>query len=188
MQDAFGFACGARGIEDKQRVFAVHPLRLTVITDCGRGVVVPDVSAVDPVGLASSASYHDDAINAVDLRQRRVDVVFERHGLAATDALIGGDDHAARCVIDAIFERFRREATEDHRVDGADTRTGEHGERGFGNHRHVDTHAVALADPLISQCIREATDLNLDFLIGERLAVIGVIPFPDNRSVMCALW
>jgi hypothetical protein len=32
-------------------------------------------------------------------------------------------------------------AAEDHRVDRADARAGEHGERGLGDHRHVDQHA-----------------------------------------------
>ena len=68
VQDAFGLACGARGVKDKEGVFAVHPLRLTVITDRGGSFVVPDVPTLDPVGLASGASHHDDAINAVDLR------------------------------------------------------------------------------------------------------------------------
>ena len=149
--------------------------------------MVPDVPAVDPVGLASCASDHDDAINTVDLRQCRVDVLFEWHGFAATNTLIGGDHRAARCVIDAIFERFGGEATEDDRVDGADTRTGEHGERGFGNHGHVDTHTVTLTDSLRSQSVREATNLNLELLIGKPLGVIGVIPLPDNRGVICAL-
>ena len=150
--------------------------------------MVPDVPAVDPVGVASGALNHDDAINAVNLLQCRVDVAFERHGLAATDALIGGDHHAACCVIDAIFERLGGEATEDDRVDGTDARTGQHGEGRLGNHRHIDTDTVALADPLCPQRIRESTDLNLEFLIGKRLAVSGVISLPDNRGVMCALW
>ena len=188
MQDAFGFTRGAGGVEDEQRVLAVHPLGLTVITDRGGGVVEPDVPAVDPVGLAPCTSDHDNAINAVDLRQRRVDVAFERYGFATTDALIGGDHHAACCVIDAIFECFGGEPTEDDRVDGTYSRAGEHGERRFGNHRHVDTDTVALADSLCSQRIRESTHLNLELLIGKRLAVIGVVPLPDNGGVMRAFW
>ena len=150
--------------------------------------MVPDVPAVDPVGLASGALDHDDAINAVDLRQRRVNVVFERHSFAAADAFVSGDHHAACCVTDAIFERFGGEATEDDRVDGTDSRAGKHGEGCLWNHRHIDTDTVALANPLCSQRICESTHLNLEFLIGKRLAVIGVISLPDNRGVMCARW
>ena len=53
---------------------------------------------------------------------------------------------------------------------------------------HVDTDTVALADSLCSQRIRESTYLNLELLIGKRLAVIGVVPLPDNRGVMRAFW
>ena len=187
VQDAFGFARGTRGIENKQWVFAVHPLRLTVITDRGGGFVVPDVPTLDPVGLASGASHHDDAINAVDLRQCRVDVVFEWHGFAATHPLIRGNHHAAGSIINAIFERLRGEATEDDRVDGTDPCTGEHGERRFGNHGHIDANAIALADPLRPHRVSEATNLNLELLIGKPLGVVGVIPLPDNRGFICAL-
>ena len=113
--------------------------------------------------------------------------MFEWHGFATTNPLIGGDHHAARGIVNAIFERLRGEATEDNRVDGADTRAGEHGERGFGNHGHVDTHTVTLTDSLRSQSVREATNLNLELLVGKPLGVIGVIPLPDNRSVICTL-
>jgi hypothetical protein len=47
-------------------------------------------------------------------------------------------------VVDAQGEFVRGEPAEDHRVDRADPRAGEHRDGGLGDHRHVDHHAVAL--------------------------------------------
>ena len=63
-----------------------------------------------------------------------VDGRLERDALAAAQALVGGDDHAAAGVEDAVAQGLRREAAEDHRVDGADAGAGEHHVGGLGDH------------------------------------------------------
>ena len=56
---------------------------------------------------------------------------------------VGRDQHRRARVVDARGEARRREAAEHDRMDGADARAREHCEHGFGDHRHVDQHAVA---------------------------------------------
>lgn len=48
-------------------------------------------------------------------------------------------------VVDACGKRVRRETPEDYRMHCADSRTREHGDDRFGNHRHVDDHAITFA-------------------------------------------
>ena len=50
-------------------------------------------------------------------------------------------------VVDPRGQLVRGEAAEDHRVDGAEPRAGQHRDDGLRHHRHVDDDPVALADP-----------------------------------------
>jgi len=68
-----------------------------------------------------------------------------RHHLAAARAGICADHHLRRGVLDARGERVRGEAAEHHGMDRADAGAGQHRERSFRDHGHVDQDAVALA-------------------------------------------
>jgi hypothetical protein len=57
---------------------------------------------------------------------RAVDDLLERELLAAAQPLVGGDDHLAAGVEDAVADGLGAEAAEDDRVHGADARAGEH--------------------------------------------------------------
>ena len=46
-------------------------------------------------------------------------------------------------------------------MDGADTRTGLHGDDGFGGHGHVDNDAVALGDADGFQAIGKLADFSV---------------------------
>jgi hypothetical protein len=78
--------------------------------------------------------------------QRFVHQMLVGHRLAAAHAGVGRDHHLRLGVVDAGGQRAGGEAAEHHRVDGADAHAGQHGEQRLGDHRHVDQHAVALAD------------------------------------------
>jgi hypothetical protein len=65
----------------------------------------------------------------------------------------------------------RSEAAEDHRMDGADPRAGQHRHQRLGDHRHVDHHAVALADALRLQGAAERGRLRLK--LGEAGPALG---------------
>ena len=67
-----------------------------------------------------------------------------------------------RGVVDPAGQLVRREAAEHHRVDRADARAGQHRDQRLGHHRHVDDHAVAVADALAPQRAGEARHLILE--------------------------
>ena len=67
--------------------------------------------------------------------------------LPPRDTRVGTDDDLRLRILDARRQRSARKAAEHDAVDRADARAGQHREHGLRDHRHVDQHAVALADP-----------------------------------------
>src|SRR5256885_17064297 len=65
--------------------------------------------------------------------------------------------------------RSRREAAEDDRMNGAETRAGQHGIGCLRDHRHVDGNAVTLLDIAVAQDVGEAANLVVQFLITDVL-------------------
>ena len=67
----------------------------------------------------------------------------------------------------------------------ANTRTGQHGNRPFKDHRHIDSHAVALIDAQFFQHIGKYLYIFVQFAIGERADNAWFIGFPDKRLCIC---
>ena len=80
---------------------------------------------------------------------------------------------------------MRGESAEDDRVHRTDTRTGEHGNRQFGTHSHVDGDAVAAFDSEAFQHIRETLHLFVQFAVGQ-LAYLARLAFPEQRDLIFA--
>ncbi|MNE62993.1 hypothetical protein D3C80_1583150 [compost metagenome] len=72
-------------------------------------------------------------------------------------------------------------------MDGADAGAGEHGERGLGNHWHVDAHPVAFLHTARFHCIGQAADLTVQFAVGDGLGVLGIVAFPQQGRLLAAL-
>ena len=100
--------------------------------------------------------------------ERRVDIGLERDQFAAAHAAVGGDDEAARAILDPAVQRLGREAAEDDAVDRADPRAGEHRHRRFRDHRQIEGDAVALAGAQRLEAVRHPHHLGVQFAIGER--------------------
>ncbi len=82
---------------------------------------------------------------------------------------------------------FRREAAEYHRMDRANARAGENGDRGLRNHRHVDGDTVALLDAARFQHVGETADLGVQLFVGEFLVVFRIVAFPQDGGLVAAL-
>ncbi|MNC41636.1 hypothetical protein D3C75_904100 [compost metagenome] len=106
--------------------------------------------------------------------------------LAAAHAGIGGDHQAAVGVEDAVAQGIRGEAAEYHRVHGADACAGEHGTGGFGDHRHVDAHPVALVHAQLLERIGQAADLLVQLAVAEVPGLGGIVALPDDRGLFAA--
>ena len=83
-------------------------------------------------------------------------------------------------------ERIRAEPAEHDGMDRADARAGEHGDGGFGNHRHVNRHAVALFDAERFQHVGELADLRVQFRVGELLHFLLRFALPDDGGLVAA--
>ncbi|MNE34147.1 hypothetical protein D3C80_1278570 [compost metagenome] len=184
VQHALGFASAAGGVEDEQRVFGIHRLGWALVTyrfDC---FVVPDIAAFTPVDLATGALDHHHRTDIRATEQGLVDVVLQRHALAAANTLVGGDQCAAIGVENPVAQRIRREAAEHHRVNGADAAAGEHGVGRFRNHGHIDAHPVAFFYPTLLEYIGQAADLLVQFAVGDDTGIGGVVALTNDRRLI----
>jgi acyl-CoA reductase-like NAD-dependent aldehyde dehydrogenase len=57
---------------------------------------------------------------------------------------------------------------------------GQHGDHGFGGHRHIDSHHVTAMHILAAQGVGELADLFVPLAVGDVAAFGRVIPFPDD--------
>ena len=112
-------------------------------------------------------------------RQRAVHVGLERHHASAAVAAVRGHDDLRLRVVHAVAERLRAEAAEHHAVGGADARAGQHGHGRFGDHGHVDAHAVALAHAEPLERAGEPAHHREQLSVCE-LADLARLPFPDQ--------
>ena len=145
VQDALGFAGRAAGVEDEERMLAVERLGRAIGRGVGHQLVPPEIAARLHVDRLIAAVEDDALLDRRRLVEGRIDVLLERHDLAAPPAAVGGDDELGLGVVVAVGDGVGGEAAEDDRVRRADAGTGEHGDRRFGDHRHVDRDAIALA-------------------------------------------
>ncbi|MNV18867.1 hypothetical protein D3C71_1097050 [compost metagenome] len=188
VQHAFGFAGAAGGVEDEQRVFGVHRFGRAVVADVAQRLVIPDVPAFNPAHFILCTLDHHHGAHVRTALQRLVDVLFQRHEFAAAHAFIGGDHGAAVGVEYPVAQRVRGETAEHHRMHRTDPRAGEHGVGRFGNHRHVDAHAVAFLHATAFEHVGQAADVVMEFFVGDLGGFGGIVAFPDDRDLIAAFF
>ena len=71
-------------------------------------------------------------------------------------------------------------------MDGADARTGQHGDGRFRDHRHIDDHSIPLADTLPHQRTGEAGDEIAQFGIREGPLLAGNGAVVDQGGLFAA--
>ena len=72
-------------------------------------------------------------------------------------------------------------------MDGADTRASEHRCRRFGDHRHVDHHAVAAFDAAGLEQVGEAAGLFVELLVSPDVALARLVGLEDQRGAVPVL-
>ena len=182
--DPLGLTRRTGGIEDEKRILGVHDGRLERSGLAVHEVVVPDIAAFAPRHVGAGPADGEHRVDVGTVGQRHLGVLLERHRSTAPDSLVGGDQRPAVGVEDAILQRLGREAAEDHRVDGADARAGEHGVGGLRDHRHVDAHPVALGHAAAGQSVGEPADGVGQLPVGDALLDVGLVSLPDDRHLV----
>ena len=135
------------------------------------------------MNFVSGAPENDDALDRRFAVQRFIDLSLERNDRAAPIAAIRRDHRDRAAVCDPIANAVRAESAEDDRMHRADPRAGEHGDRRLRNRRHVNDDAIAFADFVSLQDVRELADLAVQLLIRER-AFVARFAFPKDRGLV----
>lgn len=143
----------------------------------------PLVTALRPWNLTSCALENNDVLDLRATLDRRIDDNFGRNGLPTAAPLVGGEDHATFAVIDTVTEGLRGKASEHHRVDGTDARTGEEGCDGLPCHGEVDRDGVTFLDTNGFEYIGKARDFVQQLGKGDLSASVWLISFVDDRGL-----
>ena len=139
--------------------------------------------------LASAAQARiDDHVldGAAALGERLVDRALQLDPYAPAPAAIRRDDHFCARVFDPVLDGIGGKSAENDRVNGTDTRTGVHRDHGLGNQRHVDDHAVALANAKGLEPVRQPGDLGVQLAVRQS-ADIARLPLGDDRDLVGAI-
>ena len=89
-------------------------------------------------------------------------------------------------VFDAVLQAVRREAAEYDRMDGPDARARQHRICSFRYHGQIDRDAIAFLDAMFLQDVGEALHPFGKLPVGDALAVIWVVAFPNDRDLIAA--
>ena len=148
--------------------------------------MIPVIAAIGHRNLAAGMAQHEHRFCA-HLFERSVDIGFQRNPFSASKAFVGGHDPVATTVFDPTGDGLGAEPAENHRMHRADPRAGEHGERAFGHHRHVNGYAIAFLHTHRLQRIGHADNLGLQFGIGDAPDLaLRVIGLEDQRKLIAA--
>jgi hypothetical protein len=97
--------------------------------------------------------------------------------------------HFGLAVANAIGHRLGAEPAENHGVDRADARAGQHGDGRLRYHGQIDDDPIALLDAVSFENVGESTDLAMQLAIGQhaffpRAAVPGRFTFPHQGRLV----
>ena len=185
VEDAFGLAGGAGGVEYVERVFGVEGCRFAYVRGVGHDVVPPVVAALFHGDVVFGTFYDDNVFYGRAVFECFVDGGFERDDTAASPSAVCGDDAIDFGIVNALDDGVCGESAKYDGVDGADACAGEHCDGKLGNHRHVDSDAVAFFDVECFESVCESTDASVQFLVGEDDLVAG-LAFPDDGGFVLA--
>ena len=125
------------------------------------GIVPPEVTICRHRAVSAGALEDDDGLDRFAAAERNafIDGWFERELLATATLLVSGDHGHGASIVNPVAYRLRRKAAEDHRVNGANPGTGQHGYDAFNSHRHIDDDAIAFLDATGAQTVGQLANL-----------------------------
>ena len=162
----FGLAGGTRRVKNEQRMLG--PLGFAGVRLFRRELVHPQIARRRKRDIAARPPVHDDVADGLASPHDEclVDDRLQRQVLAAARLLVRGHHGHRAGIDDALLQRLRGKAAEYDRMRRPDTRAGLHRDHAFDRHRHVDQHAVALADPERLEAVREPADAVVELPVG----------------------
>ena len=112
VNNSLGFSGGTRRVQNKQRIFRVHAFRFAILGHLTLEPMPPHIASVHDFGkriiASGSLTHHDQHMfDGWTFGERPVDVALERQHLSATISAVGGDQHFAAAIVDAIAQGLR---------------------------------------------------------------------------------
>src|SRR4030095_9465190 len=158
VQDAFRFSSRTAGVENVKRMLRIYCDRLAISIHIFQFAMPPNVATFFHVNLSSGSSKNDHSSDRGSAAEGVIDILLQGHNRTAPVAAVCRDQCNRAAISNAIANAICAETAEDHRVNGADPCTGEHGDRGFGNSGQINDNAIAFADLVSFENIGEPTD------------------------------
>ena len=145
------------------------------------------VAAVGQAGDALRPLKHDTGLRFVfGEADREIEQRLVFHDPARLDAAGRGENELRLGVVDAGRQLVGGKAAKNHRMHRADPRAREHRDDGFGDHRHVDDDAVALADAEVHQDRSQRRDLVEQFGVADAALGRGDGTVVEDRRAVAA--
>ncbi len=154
-------------------------------------LVPPNVTVGVPLDLLAGALDNQHVLNRellafATISEGCIDSGLERGCFALAVPTVGGDDKLCASVVNAGAQAVSAEAAENDRVHRAQPGNRLHRDDCFGDHRHVNGNAVALADAECGQQVCCALDLFGELGIRDRAAVARLALKVERNAVAVA--
>src|SRR5437588_4451607 len=179
VQDSLWLSSGPAGVKKVKRMLAIERSGWAIGIHILQFAMPPNVAAFLHVDVVSGPAKNDYAPDRSAITKCVIDIFLQRHDAAASIGAVGGDERDGAAVDNPIPTAVVAKSTENDRMYGANSRAGQHGNRGFGNIREIDDYPIALFDVVSFQHVREAANFAMQLLVGQRAFVAG-FAFPDN--------
>ena len=183
MQNPLGFAGGATGVKDEERMLAVEALCRAVGRDILHFTVPPDIAPLLNVNLDFGAAENNDLFDGVIPLESMVDILFERDQLTAAIAAICSNHDLGSAIGKSVLDALCAESSKDDAVNGTDACTRQHGDGGLWNEGHVDEDTVSLLDPVTLEDIGKLADLAVELAVRQHLFISG-LPLPNDGCLV----
>ena len=135
------------------------------------------------VNRHSRSAHDNDSFDRWRFFQTFVDSLLKQDFFSTTPTAVSGDDQLGLGVVIPVSDGIGTESTENNRMGRANSGTGEHRDRQFGDHRHIQRDAIPGGDPQLFQHVCKFTNFAMQVLIGQN-ATVSRFPFPDDGRLV----
>src|ERR1019366_2503828 len=157
---------GSRGIEDEERIFAVHFFGGAFARELHQREEV-DFTLARGFELSLASLEDDNVLDKLETVDSFIDNGLQGHGFATPISTFSGNNHLRRRIFNTVAKGGVPETGIDHGMNCANPRTGEHGDDAFDRQRHINDHAVALVDVDGTQSIGETAHHAIKLAVGD---------------------
>ena len=107
VQNTLWLTCGTGRVQNEQRIFRIHRLRIAELVHAGCRFVPPDIAATFHRDLITGVLNNKNLFDAKRVFERGVYVLLERDDFRTAKPLVSGNDDRGITVIDTPRKSFR---------------------------------------------------------------------------------